>query len=119
MREISKAEYEFLRAIFSAARQDLDVLGVSERSPVESLKDGGMGSIRFLRGAADTEEDRQMSKSIVEGEFKDLDGMPVSFTVDVDSDGHIFELDIWRVDFEPLKRLPSEDIAITIRTAAT
>ncbi len=114
MRTISEAEYNFLSAVFQAARIDLQAMGISRASLVETLDDGGMGSIRFVNC---DEEDRlrRKGKSIVEGEFKDSDGMPVSFAVDLDKEERIFEIDIWRVDFEPLKHLPEEVGAICIR----
>ena len=117
MRPISKAEVEFLQAAFSAAGKDLGEIGISEESSVESLKDGGMGSIRFLASSG-PEDARHMKSAILEGEFKDADGMLVSFSLDVDAEGKPYELDLWRVDFQPLKRLPQDANEITIRTKA-
>ena len=40
--------------------------------------------------------------------FTDEDGVKVIASLNVDSDGHLFELDIWKTDFSPLLRIPAE-----------
>jgi hypothetical protein len=49
-----------------------------------------------------------------EGAFTDRDGVPVSFSVNLDEEGALFELDIWRVDFQTLQSLPREDGDFTL-----
>lgn len=67
---------------------------------VEDMNDGGMGSLRFVGS-----EDRRLGKCIGEAEFDDADGVPVSVALNVDLHGQLFELDFWKVDFSPLKRI--------------
>jgi hypothetical protein len=67
---------------------------------VEEMNDGGMGSLRFVGGP-----DRQFGKRVGSAEFNDADGVLVSVALNVDQRGQLFELDIWKVDFSPLRRI--------------
>lgn len=40
--------------------------------------------------------------------------MTVSFSVNLDDCGGLFEIDIWRVDFKPLQSLPPEGAVVTV-----
>lgn len=72
------------------------------------MNDGGMGSIRFV-GA----ENRRFGSTPVEAHFHDEDGTPVIATVIVDQRGELYELDVWKVDFSQLKRIPPfEEITV-------
>jgi hypothetical protein len=117
MRMISRPELEFLSELSRQSGIDLFSLGLSSSVSVESLKDGGMGSIRFEIENKDAKY-RKFGKSVIEGEFDDLDGVLVSFAVNVDSDGQLFELDLWRVDFEPLLQFPTSTNPLQIRRSA-
>src|SRR5689334_15420288 len=66
---------------------------------VEDMSDGGMGSVRFVYG--DTSE-RKLGKAIAELKVKDVDGVDVLITINIDDRGELYELDIWKVDFTPL-----------------
>jgi len=70
---------------------------------VADLNDGGMRSLRFR--TSDSRK-RRFGKKITEAEFTDEDGTLVSAAVNLDQSGELFELDIWKVDFSPLKRYP-------------
>jgi hypothetical protein len=73
------------------------------RAEVEPLDDGGMGGLRFGTGA----ECRRSDRSISMYEFTDTDGVPVIASVLVDSDGNLFELDMWKGDNSPLRQFPN------------
>lgn len=79
----------------------LSALGVRE------MKDGGMGSLEL--GAADrpvvVTTGRVIPKATIQ--FVDEDGVPVIATLNANEDGVPFELDVWKTDFSPLKRIPS------------
>jgi hypothetical protein len=107
MRTITNNEYDFLLRVENAKGKSLHALGLSSTALVEQMSDGGMGSIRFV-DQANASSSRTLGEVFAQGEYNDEDGVPVSFTVNLDDDGGIFELDLWRVDFEPLKRLPTE-----------
>jgi len=38
--------------------------------------------------------------------FEDIDGTPISISLNIDENNNLFELDIWRVDFNPVKKYP-------------
>lgn len=71
-------------------------------SRVADMQDGGMGGIRFVRT-----QPRSFGKAIVEAKYLDSDGVLVSIAVNTDSNGELFELDFWKVDFSRLRRYPS------------
>lgn len=71
-------------------------------SRVVDLRDGGMGSIRFLGPRPKT-----FGMELLEAQYRDDDGVLVSITVNVDKQGQLFELDFWKVDFSPVRRYPN------------
>jgi hypothetical protein len=73
---------------------------------VLEMNDGGMGSLYFVSDKNEKAK-RIFGKTIVEKLFFDVDKVEISITLNVDTNGDLFELDIWRVDFEPLKLLPT------------
>jgi hypothetical protein len=72
---------------------------------VVDMDDGGMGSLHFV--ISTNEATRCRDHDIVTGTFKDLDGVDVFATLDVDKDGGLYELDVWKVDFTRLLSWPS------------
>ena len=64
---------------------------------VEDMNDGQMGSILFVHS------NKKLGKSLEPYIFKDIDGIEVSATINLDTNGEIYELDIWKVNFSPLK----------------
>lgn len=107
MRKITSIEYDFLIRVEIATGRSLRLLGLSPCVLVVDMKDGGMGSLRFVT-ATDGDSKRRLGYVFAQGEFSDEDGVPVSFAINLDTHGRLFELDLWRVDFEPLKRFPTE-----------
>ncbi len=68
------------------------------------MRDGGMGSLRTV-GA--TQDKRHYGKVLCEARLTDQDGVPVVASIIVDSVGELYELDMWKVDFSPLKHFPA------------
>jgi hypothetical protein len=68
---------------------------------VEEMEDGGMGSLRFI-----SEGEGKFGSVAVEKDFMDVDGIPVFVSIYIDTDGELFELDIWKTDYSPLKQFP-------------
>ena len=113
MRLITPAEYDFLSRVARAVGKSLDDVGLSAGTMVEPMADGGMGSLRFAAPAFRGSQ-RRLGEVFAEGAFTDRDGMPVSFSVNLDDRGGLFELDIWRVDFKPLQSLTPEGAVVTV-----
>lgn len=85
----------------------LDLAGISTVASslfVRPMQDGDMGSLAF----APFDHDRAFGSEAAECHFYDVDGIPVSVALNLDKEGHLFELDVWRVDFKPTARWPHE-----------
>lgn len=96
-RKLREKEIPLVSAVFAKAGLDL-----SDSIRVEDMNDGGMGSLLFRRGAS-------IAKfSVAEVFFSDEDGVLVSVTLNTTAEDQPVELDVWKVDFTPLKRWPVE-----------
>lgn len=60
-----------------------------------------MGSLLLLPDGVN-KEGRKFGKEVVEHQFKDSDGVVVSASLNIDQNGELFELDIWKTDHSPL-----------------
>jgi hypothetical protein len=96
-RKLHPAEPALIAALAPALGAALD------NSLVTEIQDGGMGRICFLGTGL------RRTRSIVEAKYLDSDGVMVSVELNVDEQGHLFELDFWKVDFSPLTRYPNPD----------
>jgi hypothetical protein len=72
---------------------------------VRSMDDGGMGSL-LLFPKGELTEKRKFGEQVSEFQFKDQDGVDVIASLNLDDEGNLFELDIWKTDFSPLIKLP-------------
>ena len=108
-RTLRQEEVDLLRALLEG-----NELGttLSTKVRVRDLSDGGMGSIEFL---SELLLERRHAKCIAEADYMDSDGVPVSIAVNVDQHGKLFELDLWKVDFGPLRTYPSPRAIRNIR----
>jgi hypothetical protein len=72
---------------------------------VRAMDDGGMGSLQlFPERIRDVE--RRFGRVAAEHKFADVDGVEVIATLILDQHDVAFELDIWKIDFTPLVRIP-------------
>ena len=72
---------------------------------VMQMDDGGMGSLLlFPKGFI--AEHRMFGALASQHLFQDTDGVDVLAFLNMDRNGHLFELDIWKTDFNPLKQFP-------------
>ena len=94
--EIPLVKYLIRKAGLTAEFSNLD------RISVKSMKDGGMGSLRFITNTTNP----KLSSVAAECLFHDSDGIKVSATLNLDQNGQLFELDIWKVNFDPLLKWP-------------
>jgi hypothetical protein len=68
---------------------------------VRPMDDGEMGSL-YLFPQGNVIEGRVLGEQISDFQFTDLDGVEVIASLNVDSNGNLFELDIWKTDFGKL-----------------
>ncbi|MCB2263404.1 MAG: hypothetical protein LGR52_10805 [Candidatus Thiosymbion ectosymbiont of Robbea hypermnestra] len=107
-------EQTLLRKMLSGGeRQVLEFLKELDSVRVEEMDDNGMGSLRFI---SESQRDRRPGETIAEAEFLDEDGVTVSAVINVDQQGKLYELDLWKVDFSPLKNWPKAE-QITVKDA--
>ncbi len=97
MRNLKLIEIEILTKLLDIAKLQIDITQLL----VSPLNDGGMGSL----GIGENYENRQFGEKIAEYMFKDVDGTFVSAALNVDKQGDLYELDIWKVDFSPTQML--------------
>jgi hypothetical protein len=69
---------------------------------VQEMEDGGMGSLRFVHDGGPAKLGRQ----VAEFSFDDSDDVPVSAALYVDTEGRLFELDVFKGDFSPVNEIP-------------
>jgi hypothetical protein len=73
---------------------------------VREMNDGGMGSLELAAAARNSVRSGVViSRASVQ--FVDEDGVQVVATLNASEDGEPFELDIWKTDFSPLRRIPT------------
>jgi len=82
------------------------VLHALAQAMVEDMADGGMGSVRFCSARRG---ERRFRQQIAEASFVDEDGIAVSATLNLDQNGDLFELDLWKVDNSALHRYPARE----------
>jgi hypothetical protein len=73
-----------------------------EGAKVRDLDDGGMGSLGFAG-----DERRSLGSCLVKAEYVDCDGVPVSIVLNADQNQRLYELDMWKFDFAPLREYPA------------
>lgn len=109
-RKLTEPEQRLITTMLADSSGGKAILGQVSSARVVEMSDGGMGSLKFAR--TDYEECR-LGKTVSQAEFLDEDGVAVSVTINLDEDGRLYELDVWKVDFSPLKRWPrTEDIVV-------
>lgn len=99
MRTLLKHECPLVAYLFEKAGLSLDLNTLL----VHPMKDGGMGSLSIAPIG------RSYGSSAAQCDFSDGDGAPVLAELTLDEAGEPFEIDIWKVDFSPMKRWPSWD----------
>jgi hypothetical protein len=83
---------------------------------VESMNDGGMGSLTlFLKGVR--KENRRFAHNVSNVEFLDKDGISVLAGLFLDQNKELFELDIFKGDGSPLIEIPDISQMKTVRTS--
>ena len=104
VRELREDELRVLRKMLSQTSIETEFEEQLASMKVQTMADGGMGSIRFYNGRDRSPLD--YGGQIAEAAFQDANGVPVSITLSVDTIGDLFEMDVFKADFSPLIRYP-------------
>jgi len=107
-RDLNKKEYELLKYLLDSVKNNKFII---DNLKVIDMEDGGMGSLYIV--SLENRESRIMEKSIVEKQFYDVDGVPISVSVNIDTNEELFELDIWKADFNPVINYPKPDSTVS------
>jgi hypothetical protein len=112
-RPIRREEAAILRAMLRdrSAQWTAQIPGAM----VKQMTDGARASVQF---ASRLPGFRRFGKQVAEAAHTDDDGTHVSITINVDENGDLFELDVWKVDDTPLIRFPTPDDIVLIGAAA-
>lgn len=103
-RKATKEELGLLRHLIN--KVSLDVPCDWEKKIIVSpMNDGGMGSLSLKLGTFST-DNRVLGVLSSEYSFLDEDGIDVIASLYLDQEGNLFELDIWKTNFQPLIRIP-------------
>lgn len=103
LRRLRAEEYSLIRALLGNVKDGEPLLHQLEHAQVRDMNNGGMGSLEFAGGR------RPLGRLLVEAEYVDCDGVPVSIALNADQSGRLYELEMWKVDFAPLKEFPTSD----------
>jgi hypothetical protein len=105
-------EIELLCALLREHSSRKSLLANVEKAKVRDLKDGQMGSVEFVGDSPDV---RRMSRCVAEADYVDSDGVSVSIAVNIDQEGNLFEIDMWKVDFNRLIQYPASRTIRNVR----
>src|SRR5580698_9006771 len=100
-RRLKPEEYTLLKFMLDQSG-DTALANELHSAVVTDMADGGMGSLRFVGNRSN-----KMGKVLCEAETIDSDNVPLEISTNLDEDGRLFELDIWKVDFSSLQTYPS------------
>jgi hypothetical protein len=109
IRSLSEHEKAIITAMLQNKNEFQYLLDSLDNVFVAEMDDGGMGSLQLVPNGLEN-VDRSMGKQVALGEFIDSDEVPVSVALNVDRQGGLYELDIWKVDFSPLLSWPSPSV---------
>jgi len=110
LRPLRLEEESLVRALLQCVTGGEQLLRQLERAQVRDMDDGGMGSLQFAGG-----EHRSSGSCLVEAKYLDRDGVPVSIALNADTNGLLYELDMWKVDFASLQEYPDPQF-VTVKT---
>jgi hypothetical protein len=105
LRRLTQVEYQIVAKLVHDTEHSEKILEQLRDAQVRDMPDGGMGSIQFCVPGSEAMAHR-FGKQIAEGAFTDADGTPVSVTIDIDEQGNLNELDVFKSDGSRLIRFP-------------
>lgn len=103
LRSLRAEEYSLIRALLGNVKDGESLLHELKHAQARDMSDSGMGSLEFAGGR------RSLGRLLVEAEYVDCDGVLVSIALNADQSGRLYELDMWKVNFAPLKEFPTSN----------
>lgn len=107
-RRLTQAEEALVGLLLGSKSEGRTLANELLTARVQEMRDGGMGSLLF-----EGPPNRLYGGTLAEAQFYDSDRTLVCASLNLDQNGKLFELDIWKVDFSPLTRIPTvEEITV-------
>lgn len=104
-RLLTKEEFLFLKILLRLAFPTVTNIEADMAEIKVADMPGGMGSLLFYNDR----DHRKLGSVAIQVWFKDSDGVDVNASINIDEQGELFELDIWKVDYSTLLRFPEKD----------
>jgi len=105
-RKLTQKEYTLLKHLIDKSSLELPNDWVDDLL-VSPMNDSGMGSLYLIPSTVENKE-RVFGKQISELHFKDKDNVMVIASLNVDANGKLYELDIWKTDYSKLIEIPTD-----------
>lgn len=102
-RNLSEQETELIKKLLKSAGRNNNLVNL-QSIEVQDMSDGGMGSLYIVNNQKSPEQ-RTFGQRIAELQYKDVDEVPIIASLNIDKEGDLYELDVWRVDYNPVIRL--------------
>lgn len=103
-RQLREPEVELVSLLLRKAGDSGTLLNRLSSMGVREMSDGGMGSLYFISETRPPEQ-RRFGQRIAEMQFNDADGVPILASLNIDKEGDLYELDVWKTDYTPVIRL--------------
>lgn len=103
-RKLKADEIALITWMIKDANEGSAIIDKLNELTVEEMNDGGMGSLKVV---VDGKDSRLYSKDLAKADLFDIDGVPVFISIDLDTNGDFYQLDVFKGDFSPLKKFPS------------
>ena len=103
MRSLKKEEHDLIVYLLNDKPNTDHIIEKLPTLMVEEMNDGGMGSLSFLSHSG---EEKKFGGQIAQVTLLDFDEIPVSIAIYIDEEDQIFELDVFKADYSPLKQFP-------------
>ena len=102
-RELNKVEIDLIEYLARKAKYPLKKNWYTEYKAFP-MNDGGMGSLLLIPKNL-PQHDRVFNTQISDCLLKDIDNMDILISLIIDQYDFLFELDVWKCDFSPVKEI--------------
>ncbi len=103
VRKLKQDEVALITWMIKNTVEGPNIIRELDKISVEEMDDGGMGSLKVV---VNGEDRRIYSRDLAKADLWDMDKVPLFLSVNLDTDGNFFELDIFKADNSPLKKFP-------------
>ncbi|GAB3833310.1 DUF6984 family protein [Hymenobacter jeollabukensis] len=102
-RPLNLPELGLLIYLLRGQTQAERLLAGLHEAAVAEINPAGVGSLRFVSATPE----RRLGDIVGRTQFLDEDGVPVFVALYLDTAGELYELDCWKADDSPVRRIPA------------